>query len=212
MAAYIWSGVKLDVQSAIGATKTISAISKANPGVVTSTSHGLANGDYVYLAVQGMIELDQAVRRVANVTANTFELEGVDTTSFGTFTSGTAQLLTFGTTMNVISNVSVSGGEFDEIDITTVHDLQKKTIPGAASAIKASLTALWDPADAGLIKLKAASDAKQMLAFRFTLGGGAKWVFMGYVGATLAPTGSAQSKVETPISVTAYGKPSAYAT
>ena len=75
MGASVWSNVQVAVQSALAAADTISAITKANPAVVTATAHGLANGDWVSLDVLGMHQLDKSVCRVANVTANTFELE-----------------------------------------------------------------------------------------------------------------------------------------
>ena len=83
-----WSNVAVAMQSALAAADTISGITKANPGVVTATSHGLSNGDYVFLSVSGMHQLNDRVVRVANVATNTFELEGVDTSAFDTFSSG----------------------------------------------------------------------------------------------------------------------------
>mgnify|MGYP003132514485 FL=1 len=74
--------------------KTISAITKANPGVVTATSHGYTNGDHIIItSVGGMTEVNGKTFKVANVTTNTFELQNVDgqnvdTSSFTTYTSG----------------------------------------------------------------------------------------------------------------------------
>lgn len=206
----IWSNVQIAVQSALGANKTITGITKASPAVVTSTAHGYSNGDYVTLSVQGMWQLDQVVARVANVAANTFELEGIDSTAFDTFTSGTANGVTFGTTLSSVSDINVSGGDFQMIDVTTIHDNVKKEIPGSSSPVSISMTANWDPSDAGLVALKAASDARAQRAIRFTFSDGKKWVFNGYIGCTLSPTGQAQGKVSTPLTITAYGKPRAY--
>lgn len=206
----IWSNVQIAIQSALGGDLTISAISKANPGVATSTAHGLSNGDYVTLSVQGMWQLDKVVARVANVAANTFELEGIDTTSYDTFSSGTANEVTFGTTLSSVSDINVSGGDFQMIDVTTIHDNVKKEIPGSASPVSISMTANWDPSDAGLVALKSASDARAQRAIRFTFSDSKKWCFNGYIGCTLSPTGQAQNKVSTPITITAYGKPRAY--
>ena len=123
MGASVWSNVQVAVQSALAAADTISAITKANPAVVTATAHGLANGDWVSLDVLGMHQLDKSVCRVANVTANTFELEGVDSTGFDTFSSGTAQAITFGTSITTMSDINVSGGDFESIDTTKGTEL-----------------------------------------------------------------------------------------
>lgn len=67
----------------------ISGITKANPAVVTSTSHGLSNGDPVWItAVGGMHQVNNRAFTVAGATANTFQLSGVDSTGYGTYTSG----------------------------------------------------------------------------------------------------------------------------
>lgn len=207
-----WANVAVAMQSALAAADTITGITKANPGVVTATAHGLANGDYVLLAVQGMYQLDGKVVRVAGVTANTFNLEGVDTTAFDTFSSGTAQAITFGTSITTATSMNASGGDFDFIDTTTIHSNVKTQIPGLGNPVSYSFDNLWDSADAGQIAMKAASDAQAIRAFRFTFGTGGKiMVFAGYIGFTGAPTGNAQDKVVTPATITAFGTPTYYA-
>ena len=59
--------------------KTITAITKANPAVVTSSSHGYSNGDFVTItSVVGMTEVNNKTFKVADKTTNTFELQDVD--------------------------------------------------------------------------------------------------------------------------------------
>ena len=207
-----WSGVAVAMQSALAAADTITGITKANPGVVTATSHGLSNGDYVFLLVTGMHQLNEVVARVANQATNTFELEGIDTTLFGTFSAGTAEAITFGTSITTATTVSNSGGGFDFIDSTTIHDLSKTQVPGAAAALTYSMDHLWNPADTGQIAMKVASDAQARRAFKLTFGTGGKIaVFAGYVGFDGAPGGSAQDKVTCQAVITANGRPSYYA-
>lgn len=208
----LWSGVAVAMQSALAAADTITAITKANPGVVSSTAHGIANGAYVVLDVLGMGQVDDRVFRVANQSANAFDLEGENTTLYDTFTSGNAKEITFGTTLATLTDLSASGGDFDFIDTTTIHDLVKSQIPGAANPITYSFGSIWDVADAGLVALKAASDLKALRAFRFTFSNGQKMVFNGYVGATNLPVGAAQDKVTTPVVITMFGRPTYYAT
>tara|TARA_X000001388_G_scaffold69185_2_gene57530 strand:+ start:2056 stop:4584 length:2529 start_codon:yes stop_codon:yes gene_type:complete len=65
--------------------KTISAITKANPGVVTATSHGYSNGDYVILSgIVGMTELNGRQFKVASVSTHTFALQDMDGNNFDT--------------------------------------------------------------------------------------------------------------------------------
>lgn len=69
--------------------QNITGITNANPAVVTCTAHGYSNGDSVVIqSVGGMIRVNNREFTVANVTANTFELSGIDTTSYNAYTSG----------------------------------------------------------------------------------------------------------------------------
>jgi hypothetical protein len=73
---------------------TITNISQANPAVVDITAHGLSNGDFVRIQnVTGMTEVNNVVYKVANKTANDFELNDeddndVDSTGFTAYISG----------------------------------------------------------------------------------------------------------------------------
>jgi|DEB0MinimDraft_10_1074344.scaffolds.fasta_scaffold00353_5 hypothetical protein len=69
--------------------KTITGATSANPVVITSASHGFANGDEVEIKyVGGMVEINNFIFTVANQATNTFELKGEDGTSHTTYTSG----------------------------------------------------------------------------------------------------------------------------
>ena len=76
------------------ANKTISAITKANPAVVTATSHGYSNGDHIIISsVVGMNQVNNRTFKVANQATNTFQLQDVDgnninSSDYQTYTSG----------------------------------------------------------------------------------------------------------------------------
>ena len=86
-----------------GASKTITAATKANPGVFTSTAHGLVAGDKIWISgVGGMTSLNDKpyVVSATDLTANTFKLKRwnssnstfdthLDTSGYSTLTSGT---------------------------------------------------------------------------------------------------------------------------
>jgi hypothetical protein len=207
-----WANVAVAMQSALAAAKTITGITKASPAVISSTSHGYANGNYVLLSSQGMWQMDNKVVRVANQAANTFEAEGVDSTLFDTFSSGSAYLITFGTTITSATSISASGGDFDFIDVTTIHSNVKAQIPGLANPLNYTFDNLWDMADTAQLAMKTASDGQAVRCFRFTFGsGGPIMLFAGYVGFSGAPTGNAQDKVTSPAVITAFGTPTYYA-
>ncbi len=78
----------------VEATTTISGITQANPGIVTDTSHGYSNGDWIFIeGVGGMTELNGLVWIVRNVTTHTYTLtdlfgNAVNTMAFSAYTSG----------------------------------------------------------------------------------------------------------------------------
>lgn len=87
-AFFVDSGLTLDTPI------TISAITKASPGVVTATAHPFSDGDIIRITnVGGMTEVNGKIYKVANKATNTFELNtradaNVDTSAFTTYQSG----------------------------------------------------------------------------------------------------------------------------
>ena len=83
-----------DSGAILEANKTITAITKANPGVVTATAHGFSNGDTVVISgVVGMTQVNGKRFKVASVATDTFALQDIDgnnvnTTSYTTYVSG----------------------------------------------------------------------------------------------------------------------------
>ena len=77
--------------AALGGTATnISGVTKANPAVVTfSSGPGYETGHEIEITgVGGMTELNSKRFRVAKLTSTTYQLQGVDSTNFNTYTTG----------------------------------------------------------------------------------------------------------------------------
>jgi hypothetical protein len=211
------SNVAVAMQSALGAAKTITAISEADPGVITAT-HDFSNGDYVVFDVQGMWQIHGRVYRVVNIsTTVSFQIEevsggaGIDTSAFDSFASGTVQKITFGTSITTMADVQMTGGEFDKLDTTLIHSNIKSNIPGTANPFTMDFEHLWDVTDAGQAALLAASEAQAKRAFKFTFGtGGTIMVFNGYVGHSALPVASALQVIKTKSTITADGAPNYY--
>ncbi len=78
-----------EIRGPVRAPTTITNATRASPVVVTSTAHGLANGDVVYIdGVAGMTELNSRTFTVSGVTANSFALQGVDGRSYRRYRGG----------------------------------------------------------------------------------------------------------------------------
>jgi hypothetical protein len=177
----------LSVATATLSTKTITALSNANPGVVTSTAHALANGAVgIITGVVGTVQVNNRAFVVANQAANTFELRGVDTTvaqGYGIYTSGgiftpytmteVAEVRSFGDAFN---------GEASDIDVTHLRSTGKEYLTGLPEFGNVSLN-LWLPAtnDAGQVRLRNLRETQTAAAFTITLPSGQISSFVGLV-------------------------------
>lgn len=211
-----WQNVQINMSTNEGGwtNKTISAITKATEAVCSSTAHGFTAGQYVWLTVEeGMWQLNDRIARIKSVTDDTFTLEKIDTTLFDTAEANKsyAKVITFPSVITTATSVSGGAGGFEFLDATTIHKSVRVQVPGLAEAVSYTFDNLWDPDDAGLIALKAASDAQDQRAFKFQFGAGGRiMVFLGYVGASLLPSGTAQQLVTTQCAITMTGSPSYY--
>jgi hypothetical protein len=87
---------------------SITGVTMASPAVVTMPGHGFNDGDEVYIEnVEGMNELNNRSFIVANKTTNTFELEGIDSTVYTSYTSGGSVYKTH-VTVSSVGTVDVS--------------------------------------------------------------------------------------------------------
>lgn len=77
----------VDVGLRLDSPKLITGFTKANPVVITCPGHGFSNGDVIRHRVpQEPAELDMLAATIANVTTDTYELTGVNGTSWDDLT------------------------------------------------------------------------------------------------------------------------------
>lgn len=90
----LYMRIKFDGAYVVEATKSITAVTNANPCVITSNAHGYSNGDWVYITgMGGMTNFNGLTWIVVNKTTNTFQLTDlfgntIDSTFFSVYTSG----------------------------------------------------------------------------------------------------------------------------
>lgn len=203
--AIIGSNITVEVQQTLDAAKTITAITKANPGVVTSTAHGYNNGDPITMIVTaGMVELDGQAVRAANVAANTFEMEGLDTQAYSIFTAGTCKKVTAFQTMSSAQNVSMPNPAPARIETTTLVDKTKQYQYGLPEAPEGTISGLFIPAGTAEALIKAATKANTALMFRLTYSDSRKTLFnanvSGGTGFDLQPNAAATAQTSfTPV-------------
>ena len=113
------SGTTLWVASTIAASKATTIVSNAAEAVVTSVAHGYTNGDIVEIQ-SGWGRLHKRAFRIKGVTADTFTLEGADTTSTTFFPAGTGvgsvRKVSAWTQITTVMNPQSSGGEPKQVN------------------------------------------------------------------------------------------------
>lgn len=179
MTVHVVTDVKLEIEATLDTPLVVSALTLASPGVATSTAHGLSNGDVVKFSVtDGTVELDQQVCRVANITVDTFELEGVDTSGMSAWVSGKATPVLTWSTLCQATNLSIGNAAPSELDGSNFCSKKSVTLYGLPGSTSGSIDIQHDAQLAAIQYLKAASTS-DLIAFRYTRANGSIAIFGG---------------------------------
>jgi hypothetical protein len=191
MAVKLPNGSLVHIGSAYGSSKTISAATNANPCVMTSAGHGFSDGDYIVLT-SGWTRLDGRTFRIDNVTTDTFELEGIDTSDTDVYAAGSGigscKKVTTWTQIQQILTVASSGGEQQFADYQFLEADSASRIPTFKSPVTITMTIGDDPTLPGYVALKAANDDRDPRAVRFSFANGSKFAFNGYLSLGSTPS------------------------
>lgn len=172
-------GIRVEIAATYSSPVAVTAITLANPGVATSTAHGLSNNTVGYFSgVTGMEQLEGQACRLKNVTANTFELQGLNTTNFTAFTAGNFTPVATWSTLAEATSYSIGGGAADKLDVTTLLDIVKKEEQGLlpASTVTINTIAQSTPSTAQQL-LEAAVQSQGAVVVRHTLSDSAVRVY-----------------------------------
>lgn len=201
MTTKFWTNQTVNLQTVLGAAKTMTAITKASNGVATCSGGDLpTNGDWILLEVTGMRQAHRRVGKVSGATGTTFNI-GLDTTDFDTFVSGTFKKITFGASFSSLRDITSSGGDAVFEDTTTIHDADQNQAIVGSSPLTYSGTNDWEVTNAALIEANKAYIARTPRAFQMVDPDGTVFNGYGYVLAPLHPIPSGKKKV-TPIAFT----------
>ena len=175
-------GSVIAIGTSSGSAKTISAIALGNPTILTSTAHGLANGDVVTLS--GLTGSDASYLNgltwsVRNVTTNTFAVQ-LDTTGRTITAAGTATPTTFTNIANV-RTFSGFDGSASEIDVTNLDSVAKEFRLGLVDPGNFTLEIDYDSANAGHVALRAKQVSGALSSFKLTLPNSTVIAFSAYV-------------------------------
>lgn len=218
MAVSLPNGVLLALATAYGTPVTMSALSNANPATATLTdSSTFANGDYVEVT-SGWSRLNNRVARVTGWSASpeTLQLEGINTTDTEDYPVGSGagslrEITTF-TQISQILELTSSGGEQQFVTYSFLEQDFESQLPTQQSPMSMTMVIADDPTLAGYIALKAAAEARDLVALRATLPDGSKILYNGYVSFNETPTMTKNQIMGVTATFSLQGRPVRYAT
>lgn len=123
---YKFNGSSLSVQTGLASGKVITAITAADPGVVSSTAHGYVTGDVAKISgLSAPTTLNDKLFVVDNETSGTWEMAGTDTSGLDAFVAGSptgdsiSQKVTFSEFCE-LTGANQQDGAADQIEVTTI--------------------------------------------------------------------------------------------
>lgn len=187
--SYKWHGTQVAVSTSFvieSPTLTVSAISRANPPVVSVTAHGLDDGDVIRITnAAGMTELNGGTFVVEKVDANSFRLLDVNATGYGVYTSGAVIGKAVFSSYCQLTGYNRQGGSSPEIDTTTICSTAAESDLGLPDFGTTQLDYLFSIQDTVQQKMQEADASKEIIAVKVTLpGGGGSMVQLGRVQQT----------------------------
>lgn len=176
MSVSLPNGALIAFSSGFDTADTVSAVTNANPGVATSTAHGNANGTLLWVR-SGWGRLNDRAARVSGTAANSFNLEGINTTSTLLYPAGSGvgsvQAVTGWTALSQILSSSSNGGEQQYTEYQFLEDDIQKRLPTVKTASGLTLQIADDSTLPGYQLCETANDDRLPRMMRITLPSGA---------------------------------------
>lgn len=192
MAVALPNGAVVAIASGYAASKTMSALTNANPGVATlEASHGVVEGDFVEVT-SGWSRLNGKIVKAGTVTTNDVQLLGMNTTSTTIYPAsagtGSVREITGWTQVQQVLESSSTGGEQQFLEYQFLEDDAQKRIPTFKSAAGLTISIADDPTLAGYILAETANDDRLPRAVRITLPSGAIILYNAYISLNKTPS------------------------
>ena len=174
-------GVKVEISATFAVAKTVTAVTQASTAVATSAAHGLVNDTVGFWSgVSGMAQLEGQATRVKNTSANTFDLQGLNTTNYSAYNGGTFTPVATWQTLSEATSYDIGGGASEKLDVTRLIDITKQEEQGLLPVASCTMNVIaQDTPTLASLLLEAAVQAQGAVVVRITLGNGAVRVFRG---------------------------------
>ena len=212
MAFYFAEGSAFYFSTTFAATKSITALTNAKPAVATSTAHGYSDLDEILL-MSGWEDATNSVFQVDQLTADTFEIEGLNSTNptfYGAGTgTGTASKISGWTDIPQVLSISTSGGDAKFTEVQLLAARNGISLPTGFNASRITLELAHDPALEAYITMTDISRTFTKCAFKITGSGGTAYSY-GYMVVSEVPNMTAGSVNKVQCTIAALGRTITY--
>lgn len=172
MAFRLPNGSTFDFASVYGEPVTITAITNGTSAVASSVGHGFVEGDIV-VVTSGWVKLTGRAFKVGAVTADTFVILGVNTTSTQSYpagvSAGSAKKVEEWVNIPQITEVASSGGEQQFYQFGFLEEDEDRQIPTTKSPSTLTLTVADDPSQPYVAVVESADELKEERIQRLNL-------------------------------------------
>lgn len=214
MAVQLPNGSLVAIASGYGSPITTTALTNANPSVVTAAAHGLTDSDIIEVT-SGWSRLTDKIVRVANAATGTFELEGINTTSTSVYAAGSGtgsvREITGWTQLAQITNSTSQGGEQQFLDYQFLEADAAKRIPTFKNPAGIEFRIAYDPDLAGYQLVQTANDDRLQRAVRVTLPDGSLLFYNAYISLGTIPSLTVNQLMEVVVTLSLLNEPVRYA-
>ena len=191
MAWSLPNGTIFSLASAYGASKAMSAVTNANPGVATlEAAHGISTGDFIEVT-SGWTRLNNKIVKAGTVATNDVPLLGINTSGTaypsGSGVGSIREISTWAQVAQIMNSTSEGG----EQQFGTVQFLEADAeirFPTIKSAGGLSMSIADDASLAGYIALSEANDDRLPRALKADLPNGGVLVYNCYVSLNKTPS------------------------
>ena len=192
MAISLPNGALIAIANGYDASKTMSAITNADPGVATlEASHGVVAGDILEVT-SGWSRLTNKIVKAGTVSVNDVPLVGIDTTLETIYPvaggAGSVRKVTGWTQLAQILSSSSNGGEQQFLEYQFLESDSQKRIPTFKSAAGLAFSVADDPTQPGYILASEANDDRLPRAVRITLPSGSTIYYNAYISLNKTPS------------------------
>lgn len=207
-------GSKVLISTTFGAAQVVTAISNADPAVVTAVNQFAAKDEV--LMYNGWDDVTDSVYRVAAPTAGNFQLAELDTTDTewfpaGASAQGTARKVTDWMEIGNITNLSSEGGGAKTIDVRIMSRRNAISLPAGFESSKITMELAYDPKRVDQKSLdKISRKLSQRCAIKIIVPGGATIYGYGFVQKNAMPKFSMDDILKVDASVSILGSLAVY--